>query len=569
MKKKDLVNSGFLSLFSFFILFFFRATEQTGDSLNYLYCAKTGENLFHPHHLLFNPAVRIFYLLFSYIFKNSDVLLSAQIHNIIWAVITVLSVYFIIDKISGSKALSLLASLSWNFCLGFWFLSTQAETYVAALGCISLIILILAKKYEKIITTRQYLSISCLFILGVLYHQMMILFFIPMTIYFLFCQKRNYLRIFLINAFVSVIAIVLIYVAAFYFSRKGLEAKSFYYYATLYWHNPVACWGKFNHFNLLTIKQFIFSQLWNFIAVPLKFKNIFIYIFLVLKVFLIIWHVVSVFKKKPFYKIRLALIVFLLVHSLFCIWWLPEETEFPLISAWALLILGFIFLNDISEISRRKLNPALFFLISLMVFGLAFRNYTTIISGMHKNKGKSYDRACQLARLNKEGCILFEGHPVIYNYKFYFNKKAIVDDFDALVSFYNFKQPLINLDGKTCLFVSLDTLSPRNNFTGANGYLKPKEWLLFIEWLFAVEKDKAGIIRGCREFQVIVDPLKKDEVFLKLGSKKTAVDGLADMLSRLDKMLEPYLKEEYKNIFTRWLNDLYLKKIKPTSSQAF
>lgn len=76
---------------TFLLLLIFRTQMQTEDSLEYALHVRSGERLFHPHHLLFSPLVRLIYLGLSTLYPTMDAILAAQVHNAFWAVVGVTS----------------------------------------------------------------------------------------------------------------------------------------------------------------------------------------------------------------------------------------------------------------------------------------------------------------------------------------------------------------------------------------------------------------------------------------------------------------------------------------------
>ncbi|MFQ5719858.1 MAG: hypothetical protein ACE5IK_09955, partial [Acidobacteriota bacterium] len=69
------------------VLVGFRALSQTGDSLAYAGAIRSGARLWHPHHLLFSPIVRVLYLALRSIGLGVDAIVAAQIHNAVWAAV--------------------------------------------------------------------------------------------------------------------------------------------------------------------------------------------------------------------------------------------------------------------------------------------------------------------------------------------------------------------------------------------------------------------------------------------------------------------------------------------------
>ncbi|MBN3039762.1 MAG: DUF2723 domain-containing protein, partial [Candidatus Omnitrophica bacterium] len=198
--KKSLLIAVFLAGCVFLLLFSTRALFLTGDSINYALSAKNGSSLFHPHHLLYNLSIRNFFLLLNKLSMATDIILAAQIHNIFFSTISVLSIFFIIKKLTSSYVLSVLAGMSLLFSLGFWRLSTQIETYIPSLAFLSLMMLTISSK-DRMLNTNQLLMIAFLQVLAVLYHQMNILFFIPLIIYFFTFQRNKTKKALIIAVF--------------------------------------------------------------------------------------------------------------------------------------------------------------------------------------------------------------------------------------------------------------------------------------------------------------------------------------------------------------------------------
>jgi hypothetical protein len=103
----------------FLILLTTRAAEQTRDSLVYAYSAKTGSELFHPHHLLYTPVIRLFSLGLKAVCAACDEVIAAQLHNILWSTAGVLAFFWLVRHLLGTTA-GLLAGCLLLFMRGFW-----------------------------------------------------------------------------------------------------------------------------------------------------------------------------------------------------------------------------------------------------------------------------------------------------------------------------------------------------------------------------------------------------------------------------------------------------------------
>ncbi len=84
------------------VLLLFRSEAQTGDSLEYARSIRSGADLFHPHHLLFNPVIRAVWTGMKVFRPGADPIEAAQAHNIFWALVTLAAVFGIVRRMTGS-----------------------------------------------------------------------------------------------------------------------------------------------------------------------------------------------------------------------------------------------------------------------------------------------------------------------------------------------------------------------------------------------------------------------------------------------------------------------------------
>ncbi|NMD10819.1 MAG: hypothetical protein GYA74_06560, partial [Acidobacteria bacterium] len=117
-------------VFAAAVLIVFPAATQTGDSLEYARAVRSGTNLFHPHHLLFNAVVRGFWLGLRSVFPSIDPIAAGQVHNILWALAALAAFFTIVRRLTGSTGAAAVFSLALFSALGFWQYATFVEIYI-------------------------------------------------------------------------------------------------------------------------------------------------------------------------------------------------------------------------------------------------------------------------------------------------------------------------------------------------------------------------------------------------------------------------------------------------------
>ena len=135
-----------LLILSAALLFSTRARQQTADSLDYALSARTGLGMYHPHHLLFIPIVRLFLTGWSTLGASRDPILAGQIHNVLWAMVTTGCLFVVARRLLVSAPGGFLAALFLLVTRGFWLYSTQLEVYVPATGCLALMTVLLVAR---------------------------------------------------------------------------------------------------------------------------------------------------------------------------------------------------------------------------------------------------------------------------------------------------------------------------------------------------------------------------------------------------------------------------------------
>ena len=529
------------------LLFATRALEQTADSLAYALAARTGEGMFHPHHLLFTPLVRLSALALAVAWPSPDPILAGQIHNILWALIALVSVQVIAREILATEAGALLAALGLLVCRGFWLYATQIEVYVPALGCLALIAAVLARRGDRPLGLRHHVLLAGLLALAVLYHQGNVIFCVPLA-WHLLASGRNDRRGAVVIFGLAGLAVLCGYVAAFCFSdasgaaaaavgfRAGTGVRGFVRFCLAYAFHPSPGWGTWRNLGLFGAGRLVHSQLRDIVTFPWALRFVAIPGFGLSLALLAGWHLRRLIQERGRHAMRGFLLVWLATFHAFYLWWFPGEKEFFIIPLVPLVLLAGLFVKDLIE--RRRTSPrrsiGLPALALLVLCLIGASNAATTILPYHRSRGPAYRDAALLASGAPADCVAVVDYAVGQNLRYYFDRKGFIEAQMPLFYFY-LDRPLpdaYRLEGSPCVIADLALISPAYSLGGLNAYDRPDEWLRYVRWVFGVDtKEKSA--------SVTPDPVEilgggKTGLYAWFRSRSRAAADLDPLFARLD-----------------------------------
>lgn len=546
----------FLVIFAFLMLFTFRSAVQSYDGLAYALSAKTGHGMFHPHHLIYTPMVHLFLLAISSIWGSCDAIFAGQIYNILWAIVTILSFYFIIRRLFASSFMRALAAVFLFVTQGFWVLSTQVEVYVPAAGCLALLTAAMIVSPNTNFTKGKMVMILLLLAVSILSHQVNILFCIPLGYYLIATQGRRSWKELVTILLLAGIIVLSVYVLA-YLSRYGKWTfGKFLRFCFAYTFHPNPAWGRFEYFSGEGISKLLGSQLWNFVWFPHQLRNATISIFAASIAILFMWNLMQIVKHAAHEKIRGFLLIWIIPYFIFFLWWLPGSNNYFFLTLFPILLLAFLTLKDIMDRlkgsnSSKWLAISVIAILIVVIFTI---NFTKTVLPLHRSRGPFYRQASKLADLAPEECTIVT-HGLVKKhllYYFDFDARRVLSVQAAQVHLYQ-HMPLpksYRLEKVRCIIVPISFLNPKCSIVRFSGYKNPMEWLEFIGRLFNFEYDSKHKLSRCREFKVLADV--DGTSYLLLSSSKMEVDGLEGLFRRLDNKINGH-SEKKRDIFRSWL----------------
>lgn len=538
---------------SFFLLYGFRAAAQTGDSLNYAYSIKTGTDLFHPHHLLFNPIIRLLFVFFSSSGRTADVIAVAQIHNILWAITAILAIYFLIRYLMKSIAWGAAAACLLLVTKGFWTYSTQVQVYVPAMGCLAVLTALLILRAEFVRTVPGMLAVSLLFSLSIFFHQSSILFAIPMTFLLMADESRLNKKTLAVILSLSGCIVLLAYVLAFLSTAGGKALSAFVRFCLSYVFYPNPDWATLKNASLKGVGHLVLSQAKNFIFFS---RAWYVPASIGLAVCLSglgIWHALQIRKKGSLIKIRIFSWLWLLPVFIFLLWYSPGAYELMIVTILPIQLLVFLGLGDIWPTLRPSARKIWAGAGVLLVLVLGWVNFRRAILPAHDSRGPDYDEAKLLSMGAPRDAVIFTSWYVQQHLRYYFERGNALEADVAMFCFYR-SLPLpkgYSLDRTSPIVISPAFLYPEAEISKVvrlDGYRNPSEWLRFLEWLFQFEYDSERRLISCRSFEAVNLGLG----YLSLSPARMHVDGLGDLMAELEAQTRSRLSDPVPH-FTNWL----------------
>lgn len=145
--------------------------SEAEDVLSYAWAiAKSGPGgLFHPNHLLFEPACWLFFKLTSLFYPGIEVLTAMQILQVLCGVAALVILFRLLLSANIDRALAVMAVLAMGFCYGFWAYSVEGDTYIMPLPLVFLALreLIMLDqhqwRYASFVRMALYLTLAILF----------------------------------------------------------------------------------------------------------------------------------------------------------------------------------------------------------------------------------------------------------------------------------------------------------------------------------------------------------------------------------------------------------------------
>jgi len=548
-KSRDAWIALALSACVFYLFFITRTIQQKGDSLGYALCIRNGTDLFHPHHILYNGLVRLIYLGLKGLSLPVDAVLAAQLHNLFWAAAAVAALYFLLRMLFSGRKIAILGTVTFAVFQGFWVFATQVDVYIPALACLMILTCLLFRYRDSEITTGRIIWTAFWFALAVLYHQMNLLFAVPMITWFYAHDRWKGLKILSAVFLLSGAAVLLFYVFGFYLMAGRWDFTWFVKYCLSYTQNKHPDWGSTAHLGPGGILSLIKSQIWNFTVTSGRLR-----LYLVLVIPLAVaagaGHLFHVLKRTFWVRERVFLLLWTAVYLLFYLWWLPTYRELFVITLFPLFLLLLMFLKapwpgmEIRNPRLRLAGTGLWMIIILLLVTTHFR----VVWTLHSEPGQPFMEARRMSVIAPDECVLMAGYFEIQNARYYFNREAY--QYPHLYFYRHMPLPekLKNTAGK-CLALRINAVMPDYQVFEFTGITHPAEYWDWLKWLFHLgPASQEGGFR-CRIFYSISSG--QNDHFLVVDNSIHHMDQLSDFFRFMDDAADAD-GQNARNTFYHW-----------------
>lgn len=516
------------------VLVLFRSGVQTGDSLAYARSIRSGTSLFHPHHLLFNPIIRVVWKGLGTVVPSISPLEAAQVHNIFWALIVLAAVFGIVRRMTASAALAALFASGLYVCLGFWQYATFVEVYIPTMGCLVLILALLQPVRSTPPSAGLGFVLLGLFCLAVLYNQISVLFAVP----FAYLLARRFGRKGWIRAAGTIAAagviVLAVYLAAFGTTSGPRTVSGFVRWCLSYAFYPDPRWGTMSNISIMGGAKILLSFARNFAFVPPSLYLPAAAATGLLLAALVLMTIKAIVRRAPEAEFRLTLLIWLAVTVAFIWWFTPYgyELYIPLLPLIFFLAARLLADRRASASNPPRARRLLFGLSVTAIAALAAWNLIGAVLPAHAGRGLDYDRAALIQAKAPEDATLIADFDLRENLLYYFARPRTFENGPLLYAFYRHWDlgPEYIVDAGRPILVPVSVLIPES--TAAKPYhadSHPGEWRSFIDWIFDCEIRDGRVVAARSASAAAGLP-----GYVLLSAGRSPVDGLADLFRRLD-----------------------------------
>lgn len=495
----DSLVAAFLAGATVAFLLLFRSTELSGNSVDYALRVGEGANLFYPPHLLHVPVVFLLYRALAPAFGIGPVL-AGQIHTILWAAVTTVSVFMVLRRRLNAPVTGVLAALILLVSHGFWVYATQIEVYVPVVGCLSgLTAVLFASGDHRHLGGFRLLACALLWALSTLYHQANVMLLLPLAAYFLVGRGRKGLMPLAVLSVVAGTISLATYVAAYWITQPGEPPIRWMLSIT---HAPMTNWGQFTNFSLKGVTEAIGAQIYTFAILPETIadrQRPLMVIVLVAMVAVLGWNGYQVLRGARLTRERLYLILWFGSYFGFFVWWITDVYKFYILSLIPLVLLAAFAIDDllaappVSPTGRRAASAA-----AVVVILVLFWFNSASVRELQQSLGPDYFEAVAIDELAPPGCAVYADEHITETYALYLGRKRPLYGAQVPVESYYSRlhggslhadySPLAD----SCLVIRLGYLSrPFFGDTWAP-YMEPGEWPRFLAWFFDVRPAEDG-----------------------------------------------------------------------------
>ena len=526
------------------------AVEQSGDSLAYLTRARDGGGLFHPHHLLFNAAVRSVHLGLAAVTGVHDVVLAAQVHNLAFTFVALLAVYWIGLEWLGSQRLGLLGLALYGSTTGILVFATQAEVYVPSVAALGLATVFFLRLIESPQSNRARAGLAVAWVFAVLYHQSAVLFLIPMAVGVLVARSREVARALVtVSALAGAVVLSAYWIAYRVVAISSSEPLSFLRFVFSYAFAGGVRWGHASNVGAAGVVRLLESHLWGLSALIPQRPGMLIAF--------AVAGAAAIVATGRFARGRARLLLcfaatWALTFLGFFLWWFPGEVEFAVLTTMPICLAAIAGSYPLVVESRIGVTGARIVVaatVAIAIVNLCGSLWLEVLP-RHRSRSEAYYRARFLSTFDDGSTLRLTKYNVATSIRFYFGaSSASVGDINGLERALHLgetDQPWMTRAAWDRVIVNLADIHPWAWHNGRNGLREPETWMHMISWI--VNLRHGGESWGTDSWEIVSDDRGNDYLLVVSGGRPVA-DPHQFFLLLLD-ALEPRSPE--RRAFAKW-----------------
>jgi len=527
------------------------ASEQSRDALSYLDKAREGHALFHPHHLLFNAAVRALYLGLDWSAGVSDVVLAAQAHNLVFTFVAFLAVYWIGFRWLGSQLVGLVGVALYGSTTAIMVYSSQAEVYVPAVALLGVAGVFFFALVESPTSRGARAGLLVAWVLAVLYHQTAVLLLIPLAVTALMLRRRELARaVAVVSALAGTVVFAAYVVGYRAIAAESDEAGSFLGFIFSYAVTPGVQWGSATNIGWSGVIQLLESHVWGLSTLIPARQGLLIGLAVAGgAVVLLVWRLAG-------WRQRLLLcfaVSWAATYLAFFLWWLPGEIEFAVLTSMPICLavmagVSTLVLRPRVGVTGARAVAAGIVVVAVLNFwgGIRFE-----VLPRHRTMGEAFHQARFLSTFDDGSTLRLSSFNVSETLDFYFGGSADsilgVDPLERALHVEETRRSWKARSSWARVVAALGQLQPGALHNGRDGFREPETWLRMVQWIFNLRADQGSWCAD--DWEIVSDGRGNRYIVVTSGCRRLSEPR--QLLLELVNELEPAAPE--RRAVSRWL----------------
>jgi hypothetical protein len=555
--RSGLVVSIILLVFTLFFFYASRPIEMSDNSLGYI--ARLDQSSvfdppLYPPHLLHMPIILLLHSFLSTI-SSCNVACAGMLHSVIWAAVTIISIYSIAQVILGTALGAIGTTIMVLVSHGLWVYATQVEVYVPVVGCITAATaLLFTNRYAELTMTRV-ITVAALWALATMYHTANVLLFVPFAAFFYGTQGSTGWRQLATVSALAGSAVLATFVGAHWWAQNErwsvgglvfwvleITDRPLTYYGSLSNLGPKGFLrGVLEQIETITVlpDYFTLDQRYPFDQMPLAVIGA-----LILSATLL-WNCIQTARRHPFEVARVYFILLFLTNFLFFVWWEPGTHKFYIPSSIPLIMLMALAVRDMSCLVQGKRGRwMLGGTVATVIAAMFVFNLPSILE-LRRSRGPFYADAAILNRLAPENCRIYSvgAHTAALSVYFDRHDSAFMPGLER--DFYGLKVGEVRPEeprfkDEECALIALGWLAEQR-YKRYSGALDPASWPEYVGYVLDARVSPRTDDITYNPFEVVTEGDGPPHLLVDRRRRVRArsLDELAEMINaEVDRALE-------------------------------